>query len=66
MEYPTLSTLWTVAYQAPLSIGFFQARVLQWVAISFSKKKKNSLLKTKYANAWQQSMCMHMYTYVYA
>ena len=30
------ATPWTVAYQAPLSIGFFQARVLEWIAISFS------------------------------
>ena len=29
------ATLWTVAYQTPLSVGFFQARVLEWVAISF-------------------------------
>ena len=27
---------WTVAHQAPLSMGFFQARILEWVAISFS------------------------------
>ena len=31
-------TPWTVACQVPLSIGFFQARVLEWVAISFSKR----------------------------
>ena len=30
------ATLWTVAHQAPLSMGFFQASVLEWVAISFS------------------------------
>ena len=41
-------TPWTVAYQAPLSMGFsrqeyssvhgiFQARVLEWIAISFSR-----------------------------
>ena len=30
------ATLWTVAYQAPLSMGFSQARILEWVAISFS------------------------------
>ena len=30
-------TLWTVAYQAPLSMGFFQASLLEWVAISFSR-----------------------------
>ena len=30
-------TLWTVAHQAPLSIGILQARILEWVAISFSR-----------------------------
>ena len=30
-------TPWTVAYQAPLSTGIFQARVLEWVAISSSR-----------------------------
>ena len=28
---------WTVAHQAPLSMGFSQARILEWVAISFSR-----------------------------
>ena len=28
------ATPWTAAYQAPPSIGFFQARVLEWVAIA--------------------------------
>ena len=28
---------WTIAHQAPLSIGFFQARKLDWVAISSSR-----------------------------
>ena len=28
---------WTVAHQAPLSMGFFQARILEWVAISLSR-----------------------------
>ena len=32
----TLLTPWTVACQAPLSMGFSQARILEWVAISFS------------------------------
>jgi len=26
-----------VACQAPVSIGFFQARILEWVAISYSR-----------------------------
>ena len=28
-------TPWAVAHQAALSMGFFQARILEWVAISF-------------------------------
>ena len=31
------ATLWTVACQASLSMGFFQARTLEWVANSFSR-----------------------------
>ena len=27
------ATLWTVARQAPLSMRFFQARVLEWITI---------------------------------
>ena len=34
------ATLWTVACQAPLSVGIFQARVLEWVAIAFSNAGK--------------------------
>ena len=34
---PTLVILWTVARQAPLSMGFFQARILEWVVISSSR-----------------------------
>ena len=30
-------TLWSVACQAPLSMGFFQARILEWVTISYSR-----------------------------
>ena len=30
----TFVTLWAVAYQAPLSM-YFQARILEWVAISY-------------------------------
>ena len=31
------ATPWTVAHQAPLSTGILQARILEWVAISFSR-----------------------------
>ena len=34
---PTLTIPWTVAHQAPLSIGILQARILEWVAIYFSR-----------------------------
>ena len=30
-------TPWTVAYQAPPFHGILQTRILEWVAISFSK-----------------------------
>ena len=30
-------TLWTVARQVPLSVGILQARILEWVVISFSR-----------------------------
>ena len=34
-----LATPWTVAYQAPLFMGFpFQARIPEWIAISFSRR----------------------------
>ena len=29
---PSLSAVWTVARQAPLSVGILQARILKWVA----------------------------------
>ena len=31
---PALGTPWTVAHKPPLSMAFFQARILEWVAIS--------------------------------
>ena len=34
---PTLATPWTVAYQALLSMPILQARILEWVAISYSR-----------------------------
>ena len=35
----------TAAYQAPPSMGFFQARVLGWVAIAFSEDHRRCLSK---------------------
>ena len=31
------ATLWTVAHQAPLSMGILQARILEWVAMPSSR-----------------------------
>ena len=30
-------TEWTVAYQTPLSMGILQARILEWIAMPFSR-----------------------------
>ena len=34
---PSLASLWTVARQAPLSMGILQARILYWVAMPSSR-----------------------------
>ena len=31
------ATLWTLALEAPLSMGILQARILEWVALPFSR-----------------------------
>ena len=36
------ATLWAVACQSPLSIRFFQGRILEWVAISSSRGSSQS------------------------
>jgi len=33
-----VETVWTVAGQAPLSMGILQARILKWVAMSSSRE----------------------------
>ena len=38
-----LATPWTAAHQAPRSMGFFQARVLEWGAIAFSGRVDGAL-----------------------
>ena len=35
-------TQWAVTSQAPLSMGFFQARILEWVAVSSSRGSSRS------------------------
>ena len=43
----TLATPWTVALQAPLSMGFSQARILERAAISFSRGSSRSKDRTQ-------------------
>ena len=43
-------TSWTVACQAPPSMGFFQARILEWVASSFSKGSSQPRDQTQVSN----------------
>ena len=38
-------TLWTVAHQASLSVGILQARILEWVEISFSRASSRPGIK---------------------
>ena len=35
-------TPWTVAHQAPLSVGILQARILKWVAMPSSRRQSNT------------------------
>jgi len=34
-EVSDSATPWTIAHQAPLSMGILQARILEWVAMPF-------------------------------
>ena len=40
-------TPWAVVLQAPLSMGFLQARILEWAAISFSRDRPDPGIKPK-------------------
>ena len=39
-------SVWTVARQAPLSMGILQARILEWVAMSSSRRSSQSRDRT--------------------
>ena len=56
-----LATPWTAAYQAPPSMGFFQARVLECGAIAFSVLKANFPLFPNYVHSWSSlpSTCFY-------
>ena len=38
-------TPWTVAHQAPLSMGFLQTRILDWVSYPFSRNSSDPGIK---------------------
>ena len=40
-------TLWTVALQAPLSMGILQARILEWVAVPSSRRSSQPRDRTR-------------------
>ena len=41
-------TLWTVACQTLFSMDYFQAKILEWIAISFSRDLPNPGIKSLY------------------
>ena len=49
-----LATSWTVAHQAPLSMGFSQQEYWEWVAISSSRKSSQSLAWVLSDGGWQR------------
>ena len=64
------ATPWTVAHQAPLSMGWiFQARMLEWVAISFSRGSSQPKDRTRVfcPGRWilyHWASYMYVYTYM--
>ena len=40
-------SLWTVTHQAPLSMGFLQARILEWVAVFSSRRNEWGQFRAK-------------------
>ena len=49
-------TPWTVAHQAPPSMGILQARVLEWVAISFSRDLLDPGIEPRSPALWVDSL----------
>ena len=47
----TLVTPWTVAHQAPLSMGLFPAKILECVAINITQTQKNKEILS-YMTTW--------------
>ena len=65
------ATPWTVAYQAPPFHGILQARILQWVAISFSRGSSRPRDRTQVSsipgrcfNLWAIALKPNCVTYI--
>ena len=52
---------WTVAHQAPLSMGFFRPRILEWVAISFARNHLSTLIKMNRLSKWNEKRKTHLH-----
>ena len=50
------ATLWTLACQAPLSMGILQARILEWVAMPSSKGSSQPRDQTRSPTLWADSL----------
>ena len=49
------ATLWTVARQAPLSTGIFQAKILEWVTMPLSRGSSQPRARTQFPT-WQAGL----------
>ena len=66
------ATAWTVACQAPSVHGIFQSRILEWIAISFSRRSSRPRNQTHVSHIagrlftiWairKSHICMYVYT----
>ena len=62
-----IATPWTVASQALLSMGFSQARILEWVAIFFSRESSQpryrtqvSCISSRFFTSWATREALHI------
>ena len=64
-----LVTSWTAAHQAPPSMRFFQARVLEWGAIAFSStpasKQLNLPTKGNHQYVFNRNMTIYIYLFFF-
>ena len=49
-SWPIFVTLWTVARQAPLSMGILRARILEWIAMPSSRGSSQPRDQTQVSN----------------